>query len=184
LFSLLSIVATVGRRAQACAAPERRRADVADDSDLHTWATGRLLSTAARFVEHAWDAHLAQWGLNHAGCAVLFLLQDGPCSQRRLAGPMHVQDQTMSRVVERLERRGYVTRARSAADRRRVLVTVTDAGRAALREATAGDRADAIVADALPEAATAELRGHLVTLVQRLGDQRPGVAGRGERHLP
>lgn len=144
-----------------------------DDSDLTTWATGRLLSTAARLVEHAWDAHLARWGLNHAGCAVLFLLQDGPCSQRRLAAPLRVQDQTLSRVVERLERRGYVTRARSTADRRQVLVEATDAGRAALREAVDGGRADEIVTDALPADATAELREHLVTLVQRLGDQRP-----------
>lgn len=139
---------------------------------LEGWATGRLLSTAARLLEHAWDAHLAQWDLNHASHAVLFLLEGGPRSQRELAATMQVQDQTMSRVVERMERSGYVTRVRSERDRRRVLVSATDAGRDAARRAVAGDRAERLVTDALPQDDAAVLREHLLTLVRRLGAQR------------
>ena len=101
------------------------------DDDAHSldrtgdpahWATGRLLSTAARLVEHAWDAHLATWGLNHASFAVLWMLERGPLPQRSLASSASVQDQTMSRIVERLQRLGYVERARGTDDRRQVLV--------------------------------------------------------------
>lgn len=146
---------------------------VDDDSpDLEDWATGRLLSTAARLLEHAWNAHLERWDLNHASHAVLSILESGARSQRELATRMQVQDQTMSRVVERMERSGYVTRTRSPKDRRRVLVSATDAGREAARQAVAGSRAETLVTDALPPAQTAALREHLITLVRRLSEQR------------
>jgi len=98
--------------------------------DLAGWPTGRLLSAAARLVEHAWNAHLAQWDLNHASLAVLHVLMGGPLTQRELATRIQVEDQTMSRTVERLERSGYVERHRDADDRRRIVVSLTGAGRA------------------------------------------------------
>jgi DNA-binding MarR family transcriptional regulator len=97
--------------------------------ELDDWATGRLLSAAARLVEHAWNGHLAQWDLNHAGLAVLHVLLSGPQTQRELAAAVQVEDQTMSRTVERLERSGFVERRRDASDRRRVMVTLTPPGR-------------------------------------------------------
>jgi len=97
--------------------------------ELDEWATGRLLSAAARLVEHAWNGHLSQWDLNHAGLAVLHVLLGGPQTQRELAAAVQVEDQTMSRTVERLERSGYVERRRDTTDRRRVVVTLTPQGR-------------------------------------------------------
>jgi MarR family transcriptional regulator, organic hydroperoxide resistance regulator len=97
--------------------------------ELDEWATGRLLSAAARLVEHAWNGHLAQWDLNHAGLAVLHVLLGGPQTQRELAAAVQVEDQTMSRTLERLDRSGYVERRRDDADRRRVVVTLTPTGR-------------------------------------------------------
>lgn len=140
--------------------------------ELDGWATGRLLSTAARLVEHAWDAHLAQWDLNHASHAVLSVLQAGPRSQRELAVVMRVQDQTMSRVVERMERSGYVTRERSPDDRRRVLVSITGPGHETARQVVQDARAETLVSEALPDGQTEELRVLLLTLVRRLGDRR------------
>ncbi len=99
-------------------------------TELEDWPTGRLLSAAARLVEHAWNAHLTEWDLNHAGLAVLHVLLAGPLTQRDLALRTQVEDQTMSRTVERLERSGYVERHRDPADRRRVLVSLTTQGRA------------------------------------------------------
>jgi len=172
LFSLLSIVPSRPRRAVTEEVTGLHNNDPGAPDPLEGWATGRLLSTAARLLEHAWDAHLAQWDLNHASHAVLFMLEAGPRSQRELAATMQVQDQTMSRVVERMERSGYVTRVRSQRDRRRVLVSATDAGREAARLAVAGERAERLVTEALPEDDTAVLREHLLTLVRRLGAQR------------
>ena len=138
--------------------------------DPSTWATGRLLSTAARLVEHAWDAHLGQWGLNHAGFAVLWMLTGGPRSQRELAHAMQVEDQTMSRVLERLQRHGHVGRARSTVDRRRVEVSLTDAGRTALAEAGDGEAAERVLGDAVPD--LPQLRAGLVAMVQDLSARR------------
>ncbi|WP_369056382.1 MarR family winged helix-turn-helix transcriptional regulator [Kineococcus terrestris] len=109
-------------------------ADVADDA--RDWPTGRLLSTAARLVEHAWDDALAAHELTHSRVVALHLLLDGPTTQRDLARRAGVEEQTMGRVLRGMEERGQVARARDSADRRRTLVSVTDAGREALRVAT------------------------------------------------
>lgn len=99
------------------------------------WPTGRMLSAVARRVEREWNAHLAGWDLNHASLPVLAFLSRGPLSQRDLARASGVTEQTMSRIVARLERSGYVERQPDADDARRHRVTLTDAGRAAFAQA-------------------------------------------------
>jgi DNA-binding MarR family transcriptional regulator len=95
---------------------------------MEAWPTGRLLSTAARLVEHAWAQALDERGLTHAGIIALHLLDAGPLSQTELARRARVENQTMSRTVERLEREGLVERQPDSADRRRQVVTRTAAG--------------------------------------------------------
>lgn len=113
--------------------PDQMRAD--DASGMEDWPTGRLLSTASRMVEHAWHGALAEIGLTHAGLIVLHLLQVGPVAQKDLAAAAHVEVQTMSRTIERLEREGHVSRTTDPSDRRRQLVALTDAGGEAWRRA-------------------------------------------------
>ena len=96
------------------------------------WPVGRMLSAAARRIERAWDAHLASWDLNHASLPVLVHLTMSPMSQRELADACGVTEQTMSRVVARLARTGYVTRRPHDEDRRRHVVAITESGAAAL----------------------------------------------------
>jgi DNA-binding MarR family transcriptional regulator len=98
------------------------------------WPTGRLLSTAARLVEHAWAEALEKRGLTHAGLIVLHLLERGPLSQTELASRARVETQTMSRTIERLEREGLVSRFTDAADKRRHVVSRTAAGTRAWTE--------------------------------------------------
>ena len=50
---------------------------------------------------------------------------------------MRLTQPALSRAVARLERRGWLRRARSAADRRGVIVSITPAGRDLLRRAAA-----------------------------------------------
>lgn len=102
----------------------------AKGDDPASWPTGRLLSTASRLVEHAWVDALERVGLTHAGLIALHLLQGGPLSQTELARRAHVENQTMSRTLERLQREGFIERQADAADRRRHVVSVTPAGRA------------------------------------------------------
>ena len=133
------------------------------------WPTGRLLSTAARLVEHAWTERLESLGLSHAGLIALHLLGDGPRSQTDLARAARVELQTMARTVERMERRGHVTRTRDPRDARRVLVQRTDEGAALWREATT------VEAEALPPVSDpAALRGLLLEIVRDVSADRFG----------
>lgn len=140
------------------------------DPPPEQWPAGRLLSTAARLVEHAWNAHLAEHGLTHAGVLVLHLLGDGPLSQQALATASQVEAQTMSRTLDRLERTGHVRRTRDTTDRRRVLVSRTARGTRVLRGATATATADRLVLEGLadPDA----FRRDLVAIIARLGGDR------------
>lgn len=55
---------------------------------------------------------------------------EGPVIARRLAESMHCSAAAISKTLAKLERRGYVERRPSPADRRAALVTVTETGRA------------------------------------------------------
>lgn len=92
------------------------------------WATGRLLSTAARLVEQTWNARLREHGINHAGAVVLATLSRGPASQRNLAVAHKVTEQTMARTVAHLETTGHARRLPDPADRRRRSVEITGCG--------------------------------------------------------
>lgn len=132
---------------------------------LAQWPTGRLLSAVARRVERDWNAHLEGWDLNHASLPVLYLLAAGPLSQRELAQSSGVTEQTMSRILVRLERSGYISRRAHARDRRRHEVVLTEAGRTALLEA--GDRsvAEAITVRGLSPAQVVQLRSLLTAML-------------------
>ncbi|MDI3243335.1 MarR family transcriptional regulator [Arthrobacter sp. AL08] len=100
------------------------------------WSTHQLLSMAARSVERRWDNSLARVGLNHAGVLALQgLAQAGPVTQEALAALIRVQSQTLGRVLARMEAAGYVSRCRSATDRRSNQVRITEPGRDVLRAA-------------------------------------------------
>jgi len=96
------------------------------------WPLGRLLSAAARAVEREWDERLRAIGLSHAALvAIDILLRTGPTGADTIARTARVQPQTMSRTLERAERDGLVARTAHPEDRRRRVVSVTDAGRRA-----------------------------------------------------
>ena len=59
----------------------------------------------------------------------------GPVSASALARTVHLSGATMTGILTRLEKRGYVDRSRGAADRRTVIVTVTESGQGVLSRA-------------------------------------------------
>ncbi|WP_402464708.1 MarR family winged helix-turn-helix transcriptional regulator [Isoptericola aurantiacus] len=134
--------------------------------DPADWPTGRLLFSVVRQIEHEWNDHLAGWELNHAGFPVLLHLLGTPHTQRELADLNGVTEQTMSKVVARLERSGYVTRSTDPADRRRRTVVVTDAGRAAALEAADRRPAEDLATRGLDEQQTHDLREILLTMLR------------------
>ncbi|WP_445443465.1 MarR family winged helix-turn-helix transcriptional regulator [Clavibacter sp. km1a] len=140
------------------------------EDELASWPTGRLLSTAARAVEHAWAEALATLGVTHAGLIALHLLRDGPLSQIQLARSAHVETQTMSRTLERLEREGLVSRAADPHDRRRHVVARTEAG------ADAWVRAQALEQDVLPELTRSEeMRRGLIEVIRAAARPAPAA---------
>ena len=85
------------------------------------------------------DDPLAAMGLSGRQYMVLAVLSPGaPPSQLELAGLCGLLPAQIVPVIDELERRGFVERQRSEADRRRSVVTLTEAGQEIL------DRADAL----------------------------------------
>lgn len=156
---------------------DKRRSDTIDPAspDPAHWPAGRLLSSAARRVERDWNAHLAAWDLNHASLAVLAHLLRSPLSQRELASANGVTEQTMSRVLARMERTGYITRTPHASDRRRHVITLTDTGRAAFAVASDRELAEAMVTRGLTPEQVEQLRSLLVVVAN---PDKPEQSGR------
>ncbi len=68
-------------------------------------------------------------GLTGPQLAVLHAVDRlGPCAPSTVAREVHLSQATVTGIVQRLERRGLLERARSATDRRSVLVSVSPAG--------------------------------------------------------
>ncbi|MHA7145488.1 MarR family winged helix-turn-helix transcriptional regulator [Arthrobacter sp. TmT3-37] len=137
--------------------------------DLDQWPTGRLLTTAARLVEHAWNERLVDIGVTHAGVIALGVLANqGAMTQASLAQIVRVQAQTMGKTLSRLESRGHVSRVRNDLDRRSHLVSISPDGRKVLDAADDIERTlvagGGLVSD--------ELRNHLQTVIRQLGAPR------------
>ncbi|MHA7154338.1 MarR family winged helix-turn-helix transcriptional regulator [Arthrobacter sp. TMN-50] len=93
------------------------------------WTTGRLLSTAARLNERLYNQRLREVGLTHAAMITLRALSaNGPISQTGLAELVHVQAQTMGKVLEKLEYKDLISRTRDSSDRRSMITRITNKG--------------------------------------------------------
>jgi DNA-binding MarR family transcriptional regulator len=102
---------------------------------------------------------------------VLYLLSGGPRSQRELAEASGVTEQTMSRILVRLERTAYIERRPHRTDRRRHEVVLTEEGRQTLREAGDPRVAEQMSIRGLSQEQVASLREILgVMLAQRPRD--------------
>lgn len=132
----------------------------AEHGPMSEWPTGRLLSMASRLVEHAWIDALDERGLSHAGFIALHIIGEQPTNQTELAARARVENQTMSRTLDRLEREGYISRERDPKDRRRHIITRTAQG------AAAWESARSLEADVFPQISDSQaLRDSLLELI-------------------
>ena len=100
-----------------------------------TGLTTYLLSRTGKIARGRLAGRFAERGLRLWHHAVLAALADfGPHVQRDLAARLAIDPSDMAKSVDELAGLGSVERARDAADRRRVTVTLTDAGRTLLAE--------------------------------------------------
>lgn len=89
-----------------------------------------LLSRTFHAQRNRLRHYLAPLGLGAGQPKLLaYLSTSGPCPQRELAAYYEVDPAAVSRMLEALERGGFVTRRTDQTSRRRGLVEITDKGR-------------------------------------------------------
>jgi len=105
-----------------------------NDDALRTEVTENLLRFIAGAVLHSGEV-ARRVGLGPSDAQFLGLLQmEGPLTPGQLAALTGLTTGTVTGVIDRLERGGYVRRERDAADRRKVIVTPAPEGVAKLAD--------------------------------------------------
>jgi DNA-binding MarR family transcriptional regulator len=94
---------------------------------------GSLLNQVARDLRTATEVLLAPYDLTAQQAAALMLTSvRGSASPNQLTSELGTDTAGMTRLVDRLEAKGLVRRARHPEDRRSVVIELTPAGRALL----------------------------------------------------
>lgn len=131
------------------------------------------------FMERV-DAVLRPLDLSFARYEVLRLLAfvaegGGQMPMTRLGSLLQVHPTSVTSAVERLVRQGYVQRVRSTTDRRVVLTSLTDAGRAVVEEATESLNRAVFERPGLPAERVHQLTDLLDELRADAGDEVDGA---------
>jgi DNA-binding MarR family transcriptional regulator len=113
-------------------------------TDVLAGRLGYLLKHAQQRLVQAAAPAMAPFGIDGRELAVLTVLAAGvPLSQQEAARQLRIDRTTMVSLVDALEAKGLVERRRSAHDRRKNIVDLTETGRRCLRGAAAArDEAD------------------------------------------
>jgi DNA-binding MarR family transcriptional regulator len=114
---------------------------VADDD---SGTLSELLMHAARAQRRRWRELLEPWDLTPSQSRALRVLGDRDATRvSDLADALRIAPRSATEVADGLETRGLVERAADPADRRAVLLRLTDAGRAIRDEVAVARAADA-----------------------------------------
>ena len=90
---------------------------------------GWLLKRAGMTLAAAADRELADYGMTHAQLGIIFKLQHCQADTAAdLARDLMTDTGAMTRMLDRLEEKGFICRTRSSEDRRIVQVTLTEKG--------------------------------------------------------
>ena len=134
---------------------------------------GALLTIAARTGQELARRRLRPLGLSVQMCGVLNRLAEGPVSQQELGEQLGIDRTTVVELIDDLEQKGVVVRARNAADRRSYSLQLTSRGRTVQKRAAKAF--DAAAAEVFAPLQPAELNV-LMELLTR-------VIGHGDRQL-
>ncbi len=143
-------------------------------TELPSWLVGQAARHADRLVSEA----LAEDGMRkHHFATLLALAELGPSSQAALGRRLWIDRSDLHAVLNDLERRGFLARARDKQDRRRNVVELTGAGTRALKrlDARVEEAQDAFLAP-LSAAQRRELR----TLLTQVQEHHGKLADSGE----
>ena len=98
------------------------------------------LYVCAKEVVRCYTAALSKLDLTYTQyLAMLALWKDGDLSVKELGARLSLDSGTLTPLLKKLEAKGYIERARSTVDERRVTVSLTEKGRV-LREEASGIR--------------------------------------------
>ncbi len=117
---------------------------------------------------------MAKTGTHHrqAMCLV-FLSQHPDIKQAELAQLLRIEPATLSSMLQRMERAGFVARRRDEADQRAVLVALTDEGRAEIDRI--GDLFSLLASESLSVFSPSEREALTETLTRLVAAQRETV---------
>jgi DNA-binding MarR family transcriptional regulator len=128
------------------------------------------LHSASRAVTRAYGPLLARAGLTYPQYVTMLALWERPgepMTVGELAGRLRLETGTLTPLLKRLEALGHVHRTRDRTDERRVLVELSERGRA-LRDELATVPSEIVHASGLEIDEVADLRQRLVELVRHL----------------
>ncbi|MCI2957028.1 MarR family transcriptional regulator [Agromyces atrinae] len=141
-------------------------------SDLDNGSISSLIPAVAKAHRKLASALLADLGLAAGQQFVLMLLwKESPRSQTDITQQLMIEAPTAAKMLSRLEANGFITRERSTSDRRVVLVSPTESGRALEGPVTAvWERLEARTTVALSPAEQDQLRSLLERVAHSLTD--------------
>ena len=102
---------------------------------------------------------------------LLAFTREGALPMTKLGSLLQVHPTSVTSAVDRLEKQGYVTRARGESDRRVVLASITNEGRAIVEKATDGLNEQIFTEPGIEAGRVADLTALLHALRAASGDQ-------------
>lgn len=132
---------------------------------LQSFRMGILLGRTAALKDRLLDRHLLPLGITAAQLKVLRIICRGDDTAVALCRHLSIHSAAMTRILDRLELKGLIVRARDDKDRRQVRLALTDKGQA-LSLMLPTKEADAM--NELTAALTSEEVLRLESLLQRV----------------
>ena len=131
-------------------------------------SVGQLLSQVCRMTGHHLRTHMERIGLHRGqGFALVHLWHHDGVPQRELGRAMHIRPASVSNMLRRMERDGWISRERDAGDHRVVRVQLTEKAKDFRKEAGAAFRK---MEDELGDVYTEEEKATLRRLLLKLHD--------------
>jgi len=97
---------------------------------------GQLLSQVCRLTGHHLRSHMVKLGLHRGqGFALMHLWHHDGVPQHELARAMHIRPASVTNMLQRMERDGWISRERDAEDQRLVRVFTTDKAKGLQKQA-------------------------------------------------
>jgi len=143
---------------------------------------GQLLAQVCRMTGHHLRTHMEKLGLHRGqGFALLHLWHNDGVPQHELGQAMHISPASVTNMLQRMERGGWVTRKRDEEDQRVVRVFLTPKAQKLREKAASVFRQ---MESELNEVYTAEEQATLKRLLLKLHDHFAPDAVDGSHHPP